>query len=144
MHSFAPEVISYGGARQTTTVARSLKQGIEATLIEAKRTEQILSDFATITDAFAAKYTAQQDQLIAEGLSVRVCEALVSFFDARYNPTRVTPPKSAFDALPKPSYADITRTDALKQLQSNTLPSRQSNTQQSNQNKNHVLTCESL
>lgn len=103
----SPDVVPYGGAQHTTnTVALSLQRGIEATVTESRRTEQILKDFATQSDNFSAKYTTQQDQLLAEEISKTVAEALVGFYQIRYGAQRANTNPHSFNAPKHATYAD--------------------------------------
>lgn len=109
-HLLPPEVVPYGGrTRKTTMVASTLRQGIEATITEAKRTEEILKDFAHRFDAFSAEYTTQQDQNIAEDISEVMGQALVTYYQNKYGTRRVPHSTHASDASKTISYAEKAR-----------------------------------
>lgn len=109
-HMLPPEVVPYGGtARKTTTVANALHQGIEATITKAKRTEEILREFASISDNFAARYTAQLDQNVADDIAQTIGQALVVYYQNKFGTQRATPHIHASNAFKNVSYADQVR-----------------------------------
>jgi hypothetical protein len=117
-HLLPPEVVPYGGTtRKTTMVANTLRQGIEATITEAKRTEEILKDFAHRFDTFTAEYTTQQDQHIAEDISEVMGQALVIYYQNKYGTQRVPHSTHAPDASKSMSYAEKARKGSTMKTQ---------------------------
>lgn len=110
--------VPYGEALRTTkTVSNALQQGIEATVTEARRAEQILKDYASQFDNFSAGYTTQQDQLLAEEISKSVGDSLVHFYQRKFGTARATDTSRAPSAPFHASYAE-----KLKQNTSNKAP----------------------
>lgn len=110
--------LPYGEALRTTkTVSNALQQGIEATVTEARRAEQILKDYASQFDNFSAGYTTQQDQLLAEEISKSVGDSLVHFYQRKFGTARATDTSRAPSAPFHASYAE-----KLKQNTSNNAP----------------------
>lgn len=112
MQVFAPEIVQYGGERTTNSATSSLKTAIEASLSEAKKMEQMLSKFASLTDKFAGQYIDQEEQLLVNLISSRVSATLAELYNERYNPSREVPSTRANNAPQKPSYAEATRKKA--------------------------------
>lgn len=102
-----PVVIPYGEAQRTTnTVASTLLQGIEATVTESRRVEEILKDFATEFDAFSATYKTQRDQYIADEISKTVGAALIEYYQQKFGTARAIKPPQAPHAPRPSSYAE--------------------------------------
>ncbi|KAH7363760.1 hypothetical protein BKA65DRAFT_532481 [Rhexocercosporidium sp. MPI-PUGE-AT-0058] len=102
-----PTVVPYSEAQRTTkTVTSTLQQGIEATVTEVRRAERILQDYATQFDDFSAKYTTQQDQLLAEEISKAVGGALINFYQNKFSADRANGTPHVLHASRYASYAD--------------------------------------